>query len=144
MANAARPFTLEVATSPMWVEGVPDAFAQLLDKLVENADDFAPAGSPIAVSLERIGRVARLAVANTGPPIPEEARQRLFASMVSLREGQGSEPGHLGLGLYIVRLVAERHGGAARAENQPRGAGVRFEVEVPLLRSSQRGALALP
>ena len=59
---------------------------------------------------------------------------RLFDSMVTLRhpvtEGRGSNE-HLGLGLYIVRLVAEFHGGTVRAENLPDGAGVRFAVELP-------------
>lgn len=133
-AHPGRPFTPEIADAPLWVDGVPDAFAQLLDKLVENADDFAPPGSAIVVSLARAGRMARLSVANAGPSIPEEARARLFASMVSLREGHGAEHGHLGLGLFIVRLVAEHHGGGARAENLPQGGGVRFVVEVPASR----------
>jgi signal transduction histidine kinase len=54
--------------------------------------------------------------------------------MVSLREPQRSagEHAHLGLGLYIVRLVAEFHGGRARAMNLEGDRGVRFEVEVLL------------
>jgi signal transduction histidine kinase len=109
----------------VWVEGVPDAFAQLLDKLVENALDFAPAGTPIRVSLAKRDRGALLAVENDGPPVPEAMRDRLFDSMVALRGGE-----HLGLGLYIVRIVAEFHGGRVRAANLPGGRGVRFEVEV--------------
>ena len=119
-----------IAEAPILVDGVPDAFAQLLDKLVENANDFAPAGSPIAVSLARRGRLVALAVRNEGPPIPDETIARLFESMVSLRQSPG-EGAHLGLGLYIVRLIAEFHGGRARAENEPGGQGVRFIVEIP-------------
>jgi two-component system sensor histidine kinase ChvG len=88
--------------------GVPDAIAQALDKLVENANDFAPEGTPIAVSIVARGRGAVLSVSNAGPPLP--ARGRLFDSMVSLREPAEREAAHLGLGLYIVRLVAEFHG----------------------------------
>jgi signal transduction histidine kinase len=51
--------------------------------------------------------------------------------MVTLREGADPGAAHLGLGLYIVRLVAEYHGGAVRARNLVPGAGVRFEVELP-------------
>jgi signal transduction histidine kinase len=64
-------------------------------------------------------------VENDGPVIPDAMLGRLFDSMVTLREGE-----HLGLGLYIVRLVAEFHGGRVRAMNLPGGKGVRFEVEV--------------
>jgi signal transduction histidine kinase len=115
--------------------GVPDAFAQLLDKLVENAVDFAPAGTPVRISLASEGKRVTLAVENEGPALPAAIVERLFASMVSLRDSdRGAPPGdvHLGLGLYIVRLVAEFHGGRARALNLEGGRGVRFEVEVLL------------
>ncbi len=58
---------------------------------------------------------------------------RLFDSMVSLRAPvAGREGGHLGLGLFIVRLVAEFHGGRVRARNLSAEGGARFEVEVLL------------
>ncbi|HET7730830.1 MAG TPA: ATP-binding protein [Usitatibacter sp.] len=139
-AYPRRRFEVEIAGAPLWVDGVPDAFAQLLDKLVENAHDFAPPESPIRVGLWAEGRSASLAVENDGPPMPQATLDRLFQSMVSLREEPAArEPhdpagSHLGLGLYIVRIVAEYHGGRARAANRPEGAGVRFTVTVPLVR----------
>jgi two-component system sensor histidine kinase ChvG len=128
-AYAGRRFEVNVPAGPIVVRGVPDAFAQLLDKLAENAVDFAPPGSAIRVSFAADARSATLAVENDGPPLPDATR--LFDSMVTLREpgGAGGEV-HLGLGLFIVRLVAEFHGGRARARNLERG--VRFEVEVPM------------
>ena len=131
-AYAPRRFELTRPESPLWVEGVPDAFAQLLDKLAENAHDFAPEGTPVRVSLEARGRGALLAVENAGPPLPGPARARLFESMVSLRPLDAPRDGaHLGLGLYIVRIVAEYHAGTVRADTLAEGAGVRFEVELP-------------
>ena len=134
-AYAPRPFEASIATAPLWVDGVPDAFAQVLDKLVENAHDFAPPGTPIRVLLSGRGRIAQLSVDNTGPPLAAETQSRLFQSMVTLRQATATreaagEGGHLGLGLYIVRLVAEYHGGRAYAVNLPGGQGVRFVVEV--------------
>ena len=132
-AYAPRTFHLDLPPEPAWLDGVPDAIAQLLDKLAENANDFATVGTPIVVSLDPWGRGWRLAVENAGPPIPEGARSRLFDSMVTLREGQAAsrdDAAHLGLGLYIVRLVAQYHGGTVRAANLPEGRGVRFEVEL--------------
>lgn len=135
-AYPARAFELVLPAAPVPVYGAPDAFAQLLDKLVENADDFAPPGSGVRIALAAEGERATLAVENDGPALPDAMVQRLFDSMVSVRAaGEGSranaEGAHLGLGLYIVRLVAEHHGGSVRAENRPQG-GVRFEVAVPL------------
>jgi len=145
-AYPARRFELAIGPGPFPVDGVPDAFAELLDKLAENAHDFAPPGTPIRVALEADGVRAVLAVENEGPPLPEAMVQRLFDSMVSMRAPGEAAPGrgdgaHLGLGLYIVRLVAEHHGGTVRAANRPAG-GVRFEVAVPL--ASRPGGTLLP
>ena len=138
-AYPARRFALALPDGPVPVDGVPDAFAQLLDKLVENAGDFAPAGTEIRVSLAVAARRASIAMENDGPPLPAATVEHLFDSMVSMRadaparaamlpRGEGA---HLGLGLYIVRLVAEYHGGSVHAENRGEG-GVRFTVDVPL------------
>jgi two-component system sensor histidine kinase ChvG len=132
-AYPLRRFEYSGPAGPVPCEGVPDAFAQLLDKLVENAQDFAPPGTAIRVSLAVEGNRATLAVENDGPPLPAAMVTRLFDSMVSLRAPEpGREGGHLGLGLYIVRLVAEFHGGRVRARNLSAEGGARFEVEVLL------------
>ncbi len=134
-AYAPRAFELARPEGAIPIEGVPDAIAQLLDKLVENANDFAPAGTPIRVALEPRARGHALVVENAGPPLPEAAIAPLFDSMVTLRDphavARPDDAAHLGLGLYIVRLVAEYHGGRVRAANLPEGRGVRFEVELP-------------
>ena len=130
-AYPERRFELAIGAESVPVDGVPDAFAQLLDKLVENAIDFAPPGTVVRVALEAPPGEAILAVENEGPPLPEAMGHRLFDSMVSLRGHGGRADGaHLGLGLYVVRLVAEHHGGRVRAANRSEG-GVRFEVAIP-------------
>jgi two-component system sensor histidine kinase ChvG len=131
-AYPERAFELDRPDGPLPMDGVPDAIAQLLDKLVENAHDFATPGSAVRVALSGDGRRALLAVENAGAPLPDS--MRLFDSMVALRgpERGTREGAHLGLGLYIVRLVAEFHGGRVRAVNLPDRRGVRFDVELPL------------
>jgi dedicated sortase system histidine kinase len=126
-----RPFECALPAAPVIVRGVPDAFAQLLDKLVENALDFAPAGTPIRVTVSTDGALARISVANRGPSVPAALLPRLFDAMVSGRGAESGRGGHLGLGLAVVRLVAEFHGGRARAANVADGGGVVFEVEIP-------------
>jgi signal transduction histidine kinase len=86
------------------------------------------------VELHRYGRTGTLSVRNEGPPLPASMDGRLFESMVSVRPG-GGDPArgpHLGLGLYIVRLVAEFHGGSAAAHDRPDGRGVIVTVTLPL------------
>src|SRR5258705_13034491 len=106
--------------------GFPDLAGKLLDRLVETAVVFPAAGNgaePIRISLSVANASIELGVENRGPLLPEEMRGQLFRSMVSVRgerrgERTGAEP-HLGLGLYIARLIAEFHGGGGRARNLP-------------------------
>jgi len=107
---------LDCAEEQALVRAVPDLVVQALDKLMDNAASFCPARGRIVLALLRKGDQVELSVTNDGPPLPEALQQSLFDSMVSLREGN-SDNVHLGLGLYIVRLIAEFHGGGVRAEN---------------------------
>jgi two-component system sensor histidine kinase ChvG len=124
LAYPAAAFELEVPESAVSVAGSPDLAAQLLDKLIENAVDFAREGTPVRIALEPRERTAILSVANRGPVLPKSMRGRLFESMVSVRDAQGSKGPHLGLGLYVARLIAEFHGGSIEARNLPGGEGV--------------------
>ncbi|MDR2239670.1 MAG: hypothetical protein LBE33_04445 [Zoogloeaceae bacterium] len=136
LAYPGRPFEFTPPARACAVDGSPDLFAQLLDKLVANAADFGAPGTPIRIALARIGYAAELTVSNNGPLLPEAARGQLFESMISARgERPGGEP-HLGLGLYIARLIAEFHGGAITADNLPDGNGVVVNVTLPLVADS--------
>src|SRR5688572_21225315 len=126
LAYAPRSFEISIADQPVSVSGAPDLLAQMLDKLVENAVDFASEGTPIRISLSSD---ARLRVENHGAALPDAIRESLFDSMVSLRSERAGGVPHLGLGLYIARLIAEFHGGVLRAENLP-GGGAAFEVQL--------------
>jgi two-component system sensor histidine kinase ChvG len=130
-AYPGRRFELAVAPGGHSIDGAPDLIAQMLDKLVANADEFGVPGTPVALKLEDAQDMVRLAVRNDGPPLPEGMRDRLFDSMVSVRPQTGGAAPHLGLGLYIVRLVAEFHGGAVCAENRVDGGGVEIAVTLP-------------
>ena len=95
----------------------------------------------IDVQLDADGARARLAVANDGPPVPEGMEGRLFESTVSVRAGGDAGVPHLGLGLYIVRLIAQFHGGGARVENKPDNEGVVVTVALPLAARAPRGGV---
>jgi signal transduction histidine kinase len=73
-----------------------------------------------------------LTVDNDGPPIPAALLELLFESLFEHRQGVDDRP-HFGLGLYIVRLVAEFHGGGASALNRADGSGAIFKVVLPLI-----------
>lgn len=124
-----RSFLFEGPETPCLLDGAPELIAQLLDKLVENAVDFAPPSAPIRIAVTEAGSHWHLTVANAGSRLPPGPPERLFDSLVSARAA-GPDP-HLGLGLFIVRLVAEHHRGRATARNLPGDAGVEFAIEFP-------------
>ena len=133
LANPGREILLREPAEPLRVQGAPDLMAQLLDKLVDNALGFARPGTPVEVAVNREGTVATLSVSNEGPRLPEQMQGRLFESMVSLRPAADASAPHLGLGLYIVRLIAEFHGGEAIARNREDGEGVVVAVAMRVL-----------
>jgi len=124
-----RTFTAELPREPVVLRGAPDLIVQLLDKLIENAVDFSPESSAITVRLRALPQAALLEVENPGPLLPRESAGRLFESLWQSRPGGDARP-HFGLGLYIVRLIAEFHGGEASAGNLPDGSGVRISVRL--------------
>ena len=69
-------------------------------------------------------------VRNPGPVLPENMKTQLFDSLVSLRTEKSDQP-HLGLGLNIVRLIAEYHGAQVAADNLSDQSGVQFRISFP-------------
>jgi two-component system sensor histidine kinase ChvG len=124
-----RSFRAELAPAPLTLRGAPDLIVQMLDKLIDNAVDFSPPGATIVVRLLEDAGAAVVEVDNPGPALPQDVPGRLFESLWQSRSGAESQP-HFGLGLYIVRLIAEFHGGEALAANLPDGSGVRFSVRL--------------
>ncbi len=122
-----RELRLVIPSREINLRGAPELIHQALDKLVDNALGFAPDDGWIEIGCATTVEGASFWVSNQGPPLPDEMQDRLFESLVSLRQG-GAESPHLGLGLYIVRLVAELHRGEATASNLPDGQGVKFSL----------------
>ena len=102
---------------------------QLLDKIIDNAIDFHRNNTPIRVQLDSYRDHLQITVANRGPLLPANAEKSLFDSMVSHRGRQNRL--HFGLGLYVVRIIAERHGGFVRAMNLADASGVAIMVQLP-------------
>ena len=127
----SRPLECVLPDQPVHLHGAPELIAQALDKLFDNALSFTPADGWLRLSLRPVDGGGEIELANQGPPLPAAMQGRLFDSLVSLRDKAtpGDAP-HLGLGLYVVRLVAERHGGVASARNLEDGSGVAFSLRL--------------
>jgi len=132
--SAAHEISLDVGRAgAIIVEGSRDELHRLTINLLENALRHTPAGTEIRVStrLETDGQ-ALLVVEDDGPGVPEQLRETLFERFV---RGAGDRGGSFGLGLAIVRAVAETHGGSVVVEptGERDGAtyGARFVVTLP-------------
>ncbi|MDX1694242.1 MAG: ATP-binding protein, partial [Ketobacteraceae bacterium] len=129
-------FRLECTGAPASIRGNPELIAQLLDKLVDNARDFTPVEETITITLNRTPHQVRLSVSNPGSRLPDTMHDQLFDSLISVRDNAARDEGehtgtHLGLGLYIVRLIAQAHQGQVAAFNLPGNRGVCFQVTLP-------------
>ena len=102
---------------------------QMLDKIIDNAIDFHRHDSPISILLQVGNSFLRITVANRGPTLIGDTAS-VFDSLVSMRAAQSTM--HFGLGLYVVRVIVEYHGGRVQAVNLDDGSGVAITVDLPL------------
>jgi two-component system sensor histidine kinase ChvG len=126
-----RRFALHMQGGPCVVMANDFRMEQLLDKLTDNAVDFAPEGGLIEFALDRAPPWVELSVHNEGPGLSPRLAKDLFDSLVSARKGEQRDVVHMGMGLYVVRTIAEHHGGGVRAYDYQDPSGVAVVVRLP-------------
>lgn len=94
-----------------FVQGAPVRLGRAVSNLLDNALRYTPAGGHVAVRLASEGGWHVLTIANTGAPIPDAARARIFERFMRTDEARAANPGGTGLGLPFARAVAQAHGG---------------------------------
>ncbi len=128
-------FDHQLPAEPVFVDAAPERVAQVLEHLLDNAASFSPPAGRVVSSLEAREGWAIVTIDDEGPGIPPEHLERIFDRFFSYRPGQANDgpPAgqHTGLGLAVVRAIAEGYGGTIVAENAPAG-GARFRLELPL------------
>ncbi|OAN11723.1 proteobacterial dedicated sortase system histidine kinase [Photobacterium jeanii] len=132
MAFPHQTFEVKVPEQAVMIDGAPDYLAQLLDKLVANAEEFSEDKTAIEVQLATNTQEAVLTVSNRGPLLPENMANQLLNSMVSIRSQEKKDKPHLGLGLYIARLITDYHQGDIAIRNRHDNLGVEVEIKLPL------------
>lgn len=120
----SKDIALELDAVPANVGGDADLLRILLRNLIDNAIRYTPAGGRVAVAVANEGG-ARLSVADSGPGVPESERERVFErfSRLAGQEIEGS-----GLGLSIVRRIAELHGAEVRLGKASADGGLVVDV----------------
>jgi CheY-like chemotaxis protein len=115
----------------MWIDADPTRVEQILGNLLGNALKFTPEGGTITVSVAREGDQAVLRVADTGIGMSPELVARAFEPFVQGERPLDRSHGGLGIGLTLVRRLAELHGGSAEAQSEGAGKGSVFTVRFP-------------
>ena len=137
--HAERVLRLDQDCSPI-VMAEDRRLRQVLVNLVTNAFKYAPETEPIVVKVRCVGSRVRLEVIDHGPGVPESERTRVFERFARV-QSTSERPG-VGLGLYIVNIIARNHGGFARVEETP-GGGATFVVDLPLAGHLVNGDIVL-
>jgi len=112
------------------VEGEPVAaldenlLRRSLENLVSNALKYTPSGGDVTVAVRRSDESVQIEVADRGPGIPDDLKHSMFEKFGSVEAKRGGHRKGIGLGLYLVKLVAQGHGGAVSVEDRPGGGSV--------------------
>ena len=117
----------EVDGSALQVQGDERLLRRALRNLLENARRYG--GGEVQVELARSSAGAEVRVCDRGPGVPEAYRERIFEPFYRL-PGHAEQAGGVGLGLSLVRQIAQRHGGSVRCEARPGGGSV-FLLTLP-------------
>jgi len=113
-----------------WVQGDADRLTLAIDALIENAVDHTEPDDLIELSVRRDGDQVVLAVADEGSGIPASEVDRIFSRFSRIDAGRSREAGGFGLGLPIVKAIAQAHQGTVHVNSTP-GQGSVFEVRMP-------------
>ncbi len=126
-----REFNKTGCNNIFLINGSPELIVQMLDKIISNAVSFSPENSKITIKTSANKNHIIISIINKGSLLPEHMKTQLFDSMVSIREQKTDQP-HLGLGLYIVKLIVDAHKGIIFAQNLNDNSGVEFIIKLPV------------
>lgn len=124
--------SVAVTRAPVYLEADFTRCVQVIGNLLHNAAKFTPAGGRIEVAARREGGEAVVRVRDNGVGIPAELLGRIFEPFTQEDRSLARSTGGLGIGLALVRRLAEMHGGRVEAASAGPGRGSEFTVRLPV------------
>jgi signal transduction histidine kinase len=138
LAHLCLVADVQAGVSP--ISGNPNHLRRMLDNLVGNALKFTPAGGRVCLSLRQVDSQVIVDVSDTGIGIPSDQLERIFERFYQVNGSSKRRYGGTGLGLALVKEIAEAHGGKVMVESVP-DVGSCFQVSLPIHTNQQ---IALP
>ncbi len=129
-----RNHTLEVSApkDSVWVEGDPSRLLQIQENLLTNAAKYTPSGGKISLSVSHQANHALIKVCDNGEGILAELLPNIFDLFVQADKPLDRSDGGMGVGLSLVRMLVELHGGTVSAHSDGKNEGSEFTVKLPL------------
>ncbi|RJG14936.1 response regulator [Massilia cavernae] len=124
-------YLLNVDLAPGWVDGDPTRLEQIASNLIDNALKYTPPGGTISISIAEVGDEMVLTVRDSGVGISPDLLPHVFDVFVQGAITIDRAQGGLGIGLALVRRLAELHGGSVSARSSGASAGSTFEIRLP-------------
>jgi two-component system CheB/CheR fusion protein len=124
---------LHLPEAPLYVHGDPARLHQVIENLLTNAAKYTPHGGKIELRLERTDAMARLVIRDSGIGIAAENLEEIFGLFTQLDSSLDRSDRGLGIGLSMVQMLVQMHGGSVCAKSDGLGQGSSFEVQLPLV-----------
>ncbi len=122
----------DIPETPLWLQGDSVRLAQIVDNLLSNAFKYTPAGGTVYLTVRAEHRLAQLVIRDTGVGISGDFLPHVFETFRQFEQPLDRSWGGLGLGLSLVKTLAELHHGTVEAESLGEGQGATFTVRFPL------------
>jgi CheY-like chemotaxis protein/anti-sigma regulatory factor (Ser/Thr protein kinase) len=140
VAGKIEDHAVQVEAEPIWLRADPARLDQMLGNLIVNALKYTPQGGAIRVSAVHEGNDAVVSVRDQGVGISAELLPRVFDLFTQGDRGIDRREGGLGVGLALVRRLAQLHGGSVEARSEGPGRGAEFVLRLPVLARPVEGA----
>jgi len=144
LAEHGVALRVELPAAPAWVLGDVTRVAQIIGNLLQNAAKFTPEGGTVTLSLAAGPASAELRVRDTGAGIAPALLEHIFEPFTQGEQDLARTSGGLGLGLALVKGLAQLHGGTARASSEGPGRGAELVVTLPLASAAPAPEPAAP
>jgi PAS domain S-box-containing protein len=130
--SSGHTLDLSIPPQPIYLSGDPARLAQVFANLLNNSAKFTPRGGRISLIAERSGNTVMVTVRDTGIGIPKDMIPQVFDMFTQVDASSHRTPGGLGIGLTIVKLLVEMHGGQVEARSEGPTYGAEFLVRLPV------------